>query len=313
MRGKADAEYVIGIDPASESDNLGIVVLEVYKSHKRIVACYTMNRKTFEKDKADSKTIDKRFYEYAAKRIRKICDTYGNVIQIGIDAEGGGREIRDELLSLVNPIYEVVEIGNIKDTDIKQGPHILKLINFQDYQWVSSANHTLKRDMENKNLLFPKYDPYAILAEEELDSKKGGFFKFQKVKVNEGETVEDSIDYIYDEIELMKRELTSIVRTESATGRERWGLPTKKSTESAESRSFKKDRYSALLIANAVSNEVVKSRDMDNGPQENYYGILAQKVRHDKETSPSKRMYWSNNPYICKYNDFEPGLVRKRD
>lgn len=312
IKGKADAEYVIGVDPASEKDNLGIVVLEVYKGHKRIVACFTMTRANFEKDKADSRTIEKRFYAYAAKRIRKICDDFGNVIQIGMDAEGGGREIRDELLSLKDPIYEVVELGDIKQTDILQGPHILKLVKFQDYQWVSSANHTMKRDMENKTLLFPKYDPYQMMAEEELSGKGAGFERYKNVSLMNREVVEDTIEYVYDEIEILKKELTSIIRTESATGRERWGLPSRKG-DTPEEKEHKKDRYSALLIANAVANEVTKSRDFDTSPDEKTYGKVMEKSRakRDEKKAKSTRMYYGSNPFINRYNEFRPGVIKR--
>jgi len=316
LRGKKDAEYVIGVDPASESDNFAIVVTEVYKSHKRVIACFTTSRKKFNKDKADSKTLEKRFYSYAAKKIRRIMEAFGNqnVIQIGMDADGGGRAIADEMKTLENPVYEIIVPGEIKDTDIMVGPHIIKLIKFQDYQWVSTANHTMKRDLENKNLLFPQYDPYAMVAEEELDGKNAGFIKYEKVKLLAGETVEDTIDYIYDEIELLKKELTSIVCTQTPGGREKWGLPTKKGeTQTAQNTQFKKDRYSALLIANAVANEVTKSRESDTTPDKLIHGVLADKALTKKNNKQSSNMFYGSNPMIGKLNAFKVGLVKKGD
>lgn len=313
IRGKNDAEYVIGIDPASEHDNFAIVVLEVYKTHKRTVACFTTSRKKFNKDKADSKTLDKRFYAYAAKKIRKIMDTFGNVIQLGMDAEGGGRAIADEMKDLERPVYEVVEPGNIKDTDALPGEHIIKLVKFQDYQWVSTANHTMKRDLENKNLLFPQYDPYAIVASEELAGKNTGFERLKNVKFLEGETLEDTIEAMHDEIEMLKKEMTSIVRTETAGGRERWGLPVKKGeTIASQNTQFKKDRYSAILIANAIANEVKKSRDSDTTPDKLMHGVLAEKSRTRKNSSSGGNMYYGQNPMIQQLNSFPCGIVKRR-
>lgn len=314
IKGKPDAEYIIGIDPASEQDNFAIIVLEVYKGHKRVVACFTTNRKKFNKDKADSKTLEKRFYAYAAKKIRRIMQVFGdqNVIQIGMDAEGGGRAIADEMKDLENPVYEIVVPGEIKDTDVLQGPHIIKLVKFQDYQWVSTANHTMKRDLENKNLLFPQYDPYAMVAQEELEGKKGGFERLKNVKFLEGETVEDTIEAMYDEIELLKKELTSIVCTQTPNGRERWGLPVKKGeTIASQNSGFKKDRYSALLIANAIANEINKTREWDMTPDKPVYGVLVDKFATRKAREGPKQIYYGQNPMIHKFNSFKRGIVRK--
>lgn len=313
LKGKPGAEYIIGVDPASESDNFAVIVLEVYKKHKRIVACFTMNRAKFNKEQADSQTSEKRFYSYAAKRLRKIMDAFGNVIQIGIDSEGGGRTLRDEMMTLESPVYEVVELGNLKHTDSMSGPHIIRMINPQDYQWISSANHDMKRDMENRTLLFPKYDPYMIMAEEEASGKKAGFERYKNTNLLEGGVVEDTIEYIYDEIEVLKKELTSIVRTETASGKERWGLPTKKG-EAPQNKNFKKDRYSALMLANGVANETVKSRDMDNTPENCPYGKLVDKSRTaSKEKRRATEPYFGNHPLINQINKIPCRLVKKAD
>lgn len=313
-RGKKDAEYVIGIDPASEHDNFAIVVLEVYKSHKRVIACFTTNRKKFNKDKANDATNEKRFYAYAANKIRKIMDVFGNVIQIGMDAEGGGRAIADEMQTLENPVYEVVEVGNPKPTDGMNGPHIIKLIKFQDYQWVSTANHTMKRDLENRNLLFPQYDPYALMAEEELQGKSAGFKKYENVKLLAGEIVEDTLESMYDEIEMLKKEMTAIVCTQTPGGREKWGLPTKKGEgPSLQNSQFKKDRYSALLIGNAVANEITKSRDYDNTPEKEMYGMLVDKARVTKKNNiNSGKTYYGNSPYINQLKTVPCHIVKKK-
>ncbi len=316
MRGIDDkqARYVIGVDPASEHDNTSIVVLEVYNNQKRIVYCYTTNRKKFAKDQESSKTSEKKFYSYAAKKIYDIAVSFGlnegRVVRIDMDSEGGGREIRDELLVTERPIYELVVLGEPKMTDHKEGPHIINLVKFQDYNWVSAANHGLKRDMEQKNILFPKYDPYLLLASE-MTEGKGGFEHYKNVKLLDKETVDDTIESVYDEIEFMKKELTSIiVRIAPGTGRESWTLPGKRSELIQMSHERKKDRYSALIIANSAANEITRG-GVDPIPESSYVGILADKIQKKKKTV-SEQMFYGNVPHLSLINAMPVGLVRKR-
>lgn len=310
--GKEDCEYVISVDPASEGDNLAIVVLEVYKTQKRVVACYTTNRKKFDKDQFESKTAEKRFYSYAAIKIYDIAKKLGisRVLRIDMDSEGGGREIRDEMMTLERPLYELVHYGEPKPSDNMEGPHIVNLVNFQDYEWVSKANHGMKRDMEQKNLLFPKYDPYTVLASELADD---GFMQYKNIKLTEGETLDvDTHDSIYEEIELMKKELTAIVVSQTPTGRERWGLPGKKSEVMQQNVNFKKDRYSALLIGNAAANEILKTREASVMPDTEFYGELATKLQSGKKKKDKQnKMFYGMNPFMGQINNFPCGIVQR--
>ena len=53
------------------------------------------------------------------------------------------------------------------------------------------------------------------------------------------------------DIEELKDELASIVHTQTSSGRDRWDTPENRDMEGKKSRS-RKDRYSALLMANMV-------------------------------------------------------------
>ena len=314
LRANPDGEYVIGVDPASESDNCAIKVLEVYNNQKRVVYCYTTNRKKFNKEQADSKTIEKRFYGYAARKIYEIANAFGlqenKVLRIDIDSEGGGREIRDELASIEDPIFELVDFYEPKPNDNKKGFHIIKLVNFQDYKWVSAANHGLKRDMEQRNLLFPKYDPYQMLASE-LINEKAGFERLKNVKLLDNETVDDTIESVYDEIEATKKEMTSIIVKLTANGRESWTLPGKKSEIALQTSELKKDRYSALLIANAAANEITRNNEASSIPDNAQYGILADKIQKTRKKPGEGQMFYGPSPYLSQINGLPCGIVKR--
>ena len=232
-------------------------------------------------------------------------------MRIDIDKDGGGHAIRDELIILDSPIYELVEFGSPKPTDNLEGPHIVNLVRFQDYEWVSDANHNLKRDMEQKTLLFPKYDPYAMLSEDMADKANAGFLKYKNVSLMNKETVDDTIELMHDEIEMMKKELTSIIVTQTKTGKESWGLPSKR-TDMPQNNEFKKDRYSALLMANAAANEIFKSRESYNMSEHDFYGGLATKMKTaQKKKHTGEQMFHGSNPFMKQINSAPCGIVKR--
>ena len=55
--GDTTKKYVFGVDPASEVDNFSIIVLELWGDHRRIVHCWTTNRKQH-RDRLKSKLAD---------------------------------------------------------------------------------------------------------------------------------------------------------------------------------------------------------------------------------------------------------------
>jgi hypothetical protein len=253
--GNSSYQYVYGIDPASEQDNFSIVVLEVHPDHTRIVYCWTTNRNNFKERQKTGLIGEHDFYGFCARKIRNLMKAFPP-IKIGMDAQGGGVAIEE---ALHDPsklqdgeilIWPSIDYNKPKDTDAQPGLHIIDLIQFARADWTSQANHGLRKDFEDKVLLFPRFDQLTLgLA---LDQ--------------EGKDILDSnLNPIYDslsecilEIEELKNELTTIVMSQTSSGhgaRDRWDTPEVKMPNGKKGR-LRKDRYSALVIANMLARQI---------------------------------------------------------
>ena len=260
-RGDPSKTYVYGIDPASEQDNFSIVILEVNSLCSKVVYCWTTNRSNFKERQKTGLVNEYDFYGFCARKIRNLMKIFP-AERIGIDAQGGGVAIEE---SLHDPskleegeqlIWPVIDYDKHKDTDDQQGLHILELIQFAKAEWTAQANHGLRKDLEDKVLLFPRFDNLTLgLAMED-----------------EGKNIIDSdLNPIYDslsecilEIEELKNELTTIVMTQTSTGpnaRDRWDTPELKLQNGKRGR-LRKDRYSSLIIANMLARQM--NRTMKN-------------------------------------------------
>jgi len=240
LKGEPDKRYVFGVDPASEVDNFSIVVLEVNPDHRRIVHCWTTNRQQH-KDRVKLRLVDEDdFYSYCAKKIRQLmrmfpCD------EIALDAQGGGIAVmealhdKDKIPEGEVAIWPVIDEDKEKDTDDHPGLHILRLCQFARADWLAEANHGLRKDFEDRIVLFPFFDSASIGLSIEDDKISGRRY----------DTLEDCVM----EIEELKDELSMIVMTQTSTGRERWDTPEVKVAAGKKSR-LRKDRYSSLLMAN---------------------------------------------------------------
>jgi hypothetical protein len=256
IQGNTNHQYVYGIDPASEQDNFSIVVLELHPDHSRVVYCWTTNRNNF-KDRQKTGLINEYdFYGFCARKIRNLMRTFPPV-RIGMDAQGGGVAI-EEALHDPNKledgellIWPIIDNNKRKETDDQAGLHILELVQFARADWTSQANHGLRKDLEDKVLLFPRFDNLTLgLA---LD------------KENKDILTTDLSSSIYDtnsecilEIEELKNELTTIVMTQTSTGpnaRDRWDTPEIKMSSGKKGR-LRKDRYSSLVIANMLARQI---------------------------------------------------------
>ncbi len=254
-KGNPNNQYIYGIDPASEQDNFSITILEVHPDHNRIVYVWTTNRSNFKERQKTGLVNEYDFYGFCARKIRNLMKTFP-CVRIGLDAQGGGVAIEEalhdpsKLEEGENLIWPVIDMDKRKDTDDQQGLHLIELIQFAKADWTSQANHGLRKDLEDKILLFPQFDNLTLgLA---LDK--------------EGKDILDSnLDNIYDstsecilEIEELKNELTTIVMTQTSTGpnaRDRWDTPEVKLPNGKKGR-LRKDRYSSLLIANMLARQI---------------------------------------------------------
>jgi hypothetical protein len=240
LRGDSSKKYVFGVDPASEVDNFSIVVMEVNPDHRKIVHCWTTTRKSH-KELLKSKMVDEDdFYSFCAKKIRELMKVFP-CAEIAMDAQGGGIAVmealhdKDKIPEGQLAIWPVIEEGKEKDTDNNPGLHILKMCQFAKYDWLAEANHGLRKDFEDKKVLFPCFDSVSLGIASEVDKSIGRKY----------DTLEDCVM----EIEELKDELSMIVLTQTNGGRERWDTPEVKTGAGRKSR-LRKDRYSSLIMAN---------------------------------------------------------------
>lgn len=281
MKGDPNKEYVFGIDPASEADRFSIIILELHEDHRRIVHCWTTKRSEFKKKASEGGTKSSDFYQYCARKIRELMSLFP-CRRIILDSQGGGYAIsealqnKDALEPDELPIYEIIDENKEKETDTADGLHILELAMFSKAEWVNMANNGMKKDFEDKVLLFPDYDA-ALLgiaqAEDLIKNKKY-----------------DSIEDCIMEIEELKDELATIIHTQTGVqGRDRWDTPETKEEGNKKGR-MRKDRYSSLLMANMAAR-ILSAKPYDNKMQQ-FYGGIAQSTEKPKLTGKM----WVNAP-----------------
>ena len=276
INGRKDYQYVLGIDPASETDNLAMVITEVHPTHQRVVYCWTINRE-------EVKNIDPslNYYAYCAKHIRDLYKRF-NITKIGIDGQGGGVSLyealhdKDALGPDEVPFWEEIDYSKPKETDRMSGDHNIVMVQFANYKWTAAANHNLRKDLESRTILFPRYNSLLLgLAGEE------GFG---------GSQIEDA----FLNIEELKEELTTIIMTFTGQ-RERWDTPQVK-TDTNKVGHMKKDRYSALLIANSLSRDINKHLKPDYTVP-----VAGRAVGESKKDEDVGQPMYVGNPDIAKH------------
>lgn len=257
-KGNTDLQYVYGIDPASEKDNFTIVVLELHKDHNRIVYGWSTNRNNFKDRQKTGLVNEYDFYSFCARKIRNLMKVFP-CVRIGMDAQGGGVAIEEalhdpgKLEDGENLIWPVIDINKPKDTDDQQGLHILELVQFARADWTAQANHGLRKDLEDKVLLFPRFDQVTLALALDRENKD--------ILTADLSNLYDSESECVLEIEELKNELTTIVMTQTSTGpnaRDRWDTPEIKLPNGKKGK-LRKDRYSALIIANMLARQISRS------------------------------------------------------
>ncbi len=248
-RGSQKLRYIFGIDPASEKDNFAIAIIELHPDHNRVVYVWTFNRANHLKMIEKGIVKENNFYAYCARKIRTLMTMFP-CVRIGLDQEGGGRAVlealhdSDKLIENEQMIWPIIDPEKEATTDFKEGLHIVELINFSKADWVNEANHGLKKDMEDKVILFPRFDDLALGLASQYDSDN-----------TEKNADVDNLETCILEIEELKNELSTIVHTKSdIAGRDRFDTPEIKTGQGKKGR-LRKDRYSALLIANMLARQ----------------------------------------------------------
>jgi hypothetical protein len=253
-KGDPNLKYVYGVDPASEKDNFSIIVIELHPTHNRIVYCWTTNRSNFKERQKTGLVKEHDFYGFCARKIRNLMKVFPCEI-IGMDAQGGGVAVEealhdpDKMEAGETLIWPTIEEKS-KDTDDQSGLHILELVQFAKSEWTSQANHGLRKDLEDKVLLFPSFDEMSLVLALDQENKS-----IEDADLN---PLYDSISECVLEIEELKNELTTIVMSQtsnSSGARDRWDTPDLKMPNGKKGK-LRKDRYSALVIANMLARQI---------------------------------------------------------
>tara|TARA_R110000796_G_scaffold79719_2_gene176905 strand:+ start:130 stop:2112 length:1983 start_codon:yes stop_codon:yes gene_type:complete len=273
LRGSSGKKYVYGVDPASEVDNFSIVVLEVNPDHRKIVHCWTTNRQQH-KDKLKMKVVDEDdFYSYCAKKIRQLMKVFP-CAEIALDAQGGGIAVMEALhdKDKIGPgelaIWPVIDPDKESDTDDHTGSHILRMCQFANAGWLAEANHGLRKDFEDRIVLFPYFDSVSLGLSAEEDNATGRVY----------DTLEDCVM----EIEELKDELSMIVMTQTPAGRERWDTPEVKVAAGKKNR-MRKDRYSSLIMANMSARILLTEKVMVDHMTQGGFAVVDSQANFEKE------------------------------
>jgi len=261
-RGQQDRQYVYGIDPASEQDNFALIIIELHPEHHRLVYSWTTNKKDFQARMRMGLTDVSDYYSFCVRKVRELMRVFP-CSRIGIDSQGGGFAIaegladEDKLQPGERKILPIIEDNKKKPTDDIAGDHILEYINFASAEWTSKANHGLRKDIEDKVLLFPRFDTVTLSLMTEKDK-----MQFKSLKETYGDSAAlklyDTLEDCVMDIEELKSELTTVVVSVTSNGRERFDTPEIKLDTGKKGR-MRKDRYSALVIANMIARSMQRA------------------------------------------------------
>ena len=257
--GNVQGRYVYGIDPASQQDNLAVCILEVLDDHIRLVHVWTTNKEDFQDRQAKGATTELGYNAFVARKIRNLMKTFPPVA-IGIDTQGGGYALMEALHDKntmeagESALWNKVIRDKPQESDSYTGLHIVEPIQFGNYDWLHQANFGLLKDMETRRLLFPRFDAVSIELSILEDQGKVSSMERRGKSMVLFDTMED----LFMEIEELKNELASIVVGVAGTGvagKLRWSVPDVLAAENKKTKG-RKDRYSALLIANSIARQI---------------------------------------------------------
>ena len=164
------------------------------------------------------------------------------------------------------------------------------MMQFAKAEFTFKANHNLRKDLETKSILFPKFD--TILLSEAIVE--------DKVSNRHYDTLEDCVL----EIESLKDELTTIEHGQTNSGRDKWDTPQTVEAGGKKGRQ-RKDRYSSLLMANEVGHV------LHNQLEEQAYKFAGGHSRQEKKSGDG-RLYTGPDYLVKKMTGIYGIGVRKR-
>ena len=290
LMGDPNKKYVFGVDPASEVDNFSIIVLELNEDHRRIVHCWTTNRSEHKEKVKRGYSTETDFYSYCARKIRDLMKLFP-CVHIAMDAQGGGIAVmeslhdKDKLQDGEIEIWPVIDEDKPKDTDDQRGLHILEMCQFAKYDWLAEANHGLRKDLEDKVILFPRFDSVTVGISNIEDGMKGRMY--------------DTLEECVMDIEELKDELSMIQMTQTSNGRDRWDTPEVVVAAGKKSK-MRKDRYSSLIMANMAARRIARSPTPE---QYQFFGGFASTLPADSKEKSEKNMYSGPNWFTDNMGD----------
>ena len=288
LMGDRDKKYVFGVDPASEVDNFSIVVLELNDDHRRIVHCWTTTRSEHKEKVKKGFSSETDFYAYCARKIRDLMKLFP-CVHIAMDAQGGGIAVmeslhdKDKIQHDEAAIWPVIDDDKPKDTDDERGLHILEMCQFARYEWLAEANHGLRKDFEDKAIIFPRFDAITVGLSNAEDGLKGRMY--------------DTLEECVMEIEELKDELAMIQMTQTNSGRDRWDTPEVVVGAGKKSK-MRKDRYSSLIMANMAARTILRT---PTAQAYQFYGGFATMM--DDDNKPKGDMYTGPSWFVDNMKD----------
>ena len=279
LLGNPKKQYIFGVDPASEVDNFSIVILELNPGYRKIVHTWTTTRSSHVDKVKKGLVKEKDFYSYCARKIRDLMRQFP-CLRISMDAQGGGIAVMESLHDNnalkegEQPIWPIVDPAKPLDSDGEMGLHILEMCQFANYDWYSEANHGMRKDFEDKVLLFPRFDSVTLGISGAEDNLKSRVY----------DTLEDCVM----EIEELKNELSTIQMTQTPSGRDRWDTP-EVIVSAGKKMKMRKDRYSALLMANMSGRIIERTPTKEDYEYFGGFAHMAEKKHGEKRQEDSYR------------------------
>ena len=146
--------------------------------------------------------------------------------------------------------------------------------------------------------MFPEFNSAVLGLAYEEDKMVGRV----KMDGDKSERLYDTLEDCFLEIEELKDELATIVHTQTGTSlRDRWDTPETKQAGTGKKGKLRKDRYSALLMANMLARQL-NLFSSANKNEYNYAGgftkdLIREKINHRRQQNSNPHWYTSQvNP-----------------
>jgi hypothetical protein len=132
----------------------------------------------------------------------------------------------------------------------------------------------MRKDLEDKSTLFPRFDAVSLGMSNVEDGLKGRMY--------------DTLEECILEIEELKDEMSMIQMSQTPAGRDKWDTP-EIIVGAGKKDKMRKDRYSALVLANMAARQL--ARTPTAADYQFYGGFAESQGTYDPEDNKSKILY----------------------